>query len=611
MNTRITFTGEDAGLTSVMQKIRQMAEETARFTIQEGQAQSKTSKEIVRDLEDQIKTIEKRNRIEFEGQKLNLERGYQNKSTGALDSEKGKLKEDYQKEKQSLLNLEKEDRLQTGILRELLQQFKKSGDNARFLQDQQEVENDRNDRDKKDGILVVPTPTDDSENNTREKKEKDKQDGLKATTLVATEMIVSSLGTMAGAKTGQHAVGDLIKVIGGGIGGLVGAIPMVGAGLGAGIMGISSALSTMYMRHLETAETNFKASAGARGMTGGKSFSAVGLGLDTSEVMPVARELALASGRGGKNETLDLLKLSKAYGLDNNVLMGVAGSSKMGDQGALLTKVQGLIDIFATQSKKTGGGLFAGGDYSKLTDFLTFQSRLLDQQSKSFEDVSSTKTAGILAQFIGTKGGWNVATDFRAGERISALDQSLRNPANEYQTAMNFANLSKLNPNASFWELEKMQSKGLAQEGMLGETIKSIRQQFGTGEAAYREVNNRFGLNNPEAAENLFKSWEDNPDQFNTIGTEGIEGMLGNMRGRVQGRIKSEGLVSGYEVNAAAATEAFAQSMWKGLEVVGRQTAAELSKIFGQIDMGPFQDAFNSAMEETLGTFLGGGPNNK
>ena len=85
MDTRVRFSVDSSELATAFQRIKFDAEEMGRMMIQDARKYSTSSKEVLSSIEDQIKALERRNKVGFEEDKSRIETRFQ---SGAIDKKR-------------------------------------------------------------------------------------------------------------------------------------------------------------------------------------------------------------------------------------------------------------------------------------------------------------------------------------------------------------------------------------------------------------------------------------------------------------------------------------------------------------------------------------------
>ena len=307
------------------------------------------------------------------------------------------------------------------------------------------------------------------------------------------------------------------------------------------------------------------------------------LGIERSK--SVERSLSAAKAQMSKKQLLDRTELvargELGLGLDNNTMMGLLGTSRM-TTGGVKENMSNLYGNMRSQ------GLMGSDDMLPFHEALQFQMGLMNQKGGSLEMMNTDDFAGATSMMRGVGGGFG---DARGGQRMGQIDQALSNPNNDYQKARSFAALSKLKPDASYFELLEMQEKGVAQEGYLGAMLKQLEGEVGGGEELMLGAAAEFGVSK-SVSRTLVEKFEKDRNYFDQFGGTTAEaakkaGYKGEFQGKLDG---SEQWVTHMEVSVAKIADSFAESWGKGIT-----TAFTLSGIkLGHELHAAFDKAFKS-----------------
>lgn len=263
---------------------------------------------------------------------------------------------------------------------------------------------------------------------------------------------------------------------------------------GIPIVGAALAYAAMQGTNLQNQGNQFQALTGEsyRSVGSPNSFGVgvgASFGMTRAQMLGVATELARAQGSADDivKETTQVSALQKAFSLDQSVLMGTARLQQFdSNERGVSGDVQNFIKVMQST------GQFEDGDFTRLGELLEIGNQIAERQAATLENIDTDTNAEIIAQFQEVGGSF---ADRRAGERIQTINQALTDPGNDFMQALNYQVLRQQNPEASFFELQEMQEKGLAQEGMMSGTMEAIQQMAGGDQDLMMQlVKSRFGL---------------------------------------------------------------------------------------------------------------------
>jgi len=296
-----------------------------------------------------------------------------------------------------------------------------------------------------------------------------------------------------------------------------------------------------------------------------------GLGIERSKSVQLSLELAKAQmSRNALLSRTNLVARGEAgLGLDRSTMLGLAGMSRM-TSGDMLENMSGLYGNMRSQ------GLMGSSNMLPFHEAMQFQLAFGQQKGSSLESLNSGDLSGAVTMMRGIGGGFG---DQRGLGRMTQIDQGLAKPGNDYQKARSFSALSKLNPNASYFELLEMQEKGVMQEGYLGAMLKQLEGEVGGGQNLMMGAMSEFGVS-PEVSRSLVEKFEKDRTYFDKFAgsTEDAATMAG-FKGELGGKLAgSEQWVTHMEVSVAKIADAFVESWHKGITEAFSYSGHKMSK---------------------------------
>lgn len=266
--------------------------------------------------------------------------------------------------------------------------------------------------------------------------------------------------------------------------------------------------------------------------------NAAEFGFASEEMYGYAEQASTARGtrKNIKHETVGAAAVERAFSIDRSTIMSLfkdmgVSSSKM-DVGQNVALMQKMVP-----------GIKSGDDTSvRLEGFLQLQSSIMQQQSQVMEKISTSDVINNLGNFA------KIDSEFfkdprRLSPIVQSINQSLQQPQNEFAQARNMMVLSKLQPNASYFDMIKMQSHGLMESGFLQKSLEMIQRLHPTSESQKIAVTGKsfgggglLGELAPDVAESLIDYFKKNPTAFEgfkgseadlkkMMSTTGIEGL--------------------------------------------------------------------------------------
>jgi hypothetical protein len=585
----LSFKAEDGGVSQLMSKLTNQAETYSKQIIQSAQNQSKSSKELISNIEKQLQLLERKQKLERDASIKRIQneaneaiiasrQEFTDFKNGNIPLPKGKRPyleghamndPEYrnhlisQEEKkmtssvagirdeanEEIKSLNEQAELQTDLLRKLLEESKKE-----FAHKLEEA-NDSNSEKNFNAAIIngsgirnthKPIPNGDDSNSQvgggtdKGKGWKDVMKGVLGAEAI--KEIGRSLQRGFGAFQQTQSGTEFVEAE------MFTAIPFVGQGLAAG--------KKRYLEQRQAREVSLNKLRATSGYSG-DNIRDIGIGVDGVEGTNFASQMVSARGYDGNtsNATKNYMRFGKAYNISDQNLLSRANS----DAYTKNVGASGMIEL-VNQLKSNKS---MGGDTSRLEKLLELQNQLIEEQGSYSNTVDDSQIAKTIAAFSRLSGGFS---DNRASGLIKQVSSGLRAPSNDYQQAQNYAVLSQLNPNADFFEMQKMQEGGFQTPGFMKKTLDLYKQQYkgqdGIGKYALMK---RFGLNTG-AAESM---WDGNFDD--TFATKRSEN-LGTVSYRAQGN------TSKIEQERANINEEFAKGMLPGLKEAGKQIASDIAE---------------------------------
>ncbi len=457
IDKKVRFSADD-NVSGLIKKLRQDSEDLGRGLIRDAQTYSQSGKENLNYIEQQIKAIERRSKVEKEGQLLSIERQKQAGTITGKDARK----------KISQIGLQsKEDKQQLTLLRELIETVKTTS-KREIKEDQKRVEEqvkgDKRKGDKKEdefeslkrGLqkeqLGVGAASD--------------EQGIKRTLLSEYGERVNKFGQqVAGSQTEFHLGAEI-----------AGAIPFIGG-----------AVSSLMSRALGSAQKLQTAAGGLRAVSGGgltgRHGGLTGIGLTTAEALGIEKQTAIARGSAvdAYQASREVAFLEKGTGIDRSLFL----------QQEQLTRSGGLGALGGTQRLTKGMqavGAMRGQDTAILSEYLPILVNLQQEQLKltgeTNNEISTNLIAGITSLDESFKN-----PEYLKGT-LSSLVQGFRRPSSPQMEALQFRALQEMNPDASLYELEEMRETPSLEN--IGGYLSQLRGVSANKETFARNIKGSF-----------------------------------------------------------------------------------------------------------------------
>jgi len=468
MNREIVFSARDNGVTSFMDKMRQSSVDVGRGILQDSMAQSKSAKEAISNYERQISLIEKKNRLERDSAKLDAERNRDAKLGSATTStDRAAIDDKYKTTIKDIDRGTKEDKVQTDLLRELIQTVKTTSN--------QELRSDAiTGQGQEDDLERFLSGADSTEfrkaaEQLREEREgvsKDKKSGGGGGGIVA------GAAGVAGSGSGDQAIQRTLGEVGKG--------PILGTI--AGLIAIAVAGLTIRSQREKSAEQYAAMSGrsvgsiidgpeGATDFFGGYGPSKLGVSREDflSTNVPGAVRAA-GTSRGGAERAMRHLEIEKALALTSGTgdTMAKLGRATGGDATSMTNQ------IFSAMS---GTGAFGGGtDMARMQDII---SGIMGFQEGELSRAGVTSMRGTLAGRRGLERlGGRFTRDDYSMQTLAQMNQGLTSEGSPEARAIKFDILRRQNPNKSFFELQTEMEQGINSKGYMQGMLNFVK---GTG----------------------------------------------------------------------------------------------------------------------------------
>lgn len=472
--TRTKVTVDDSGIDSFFQRIKRDSEELGREMIQASRKYSSSSREVLRDIEEQISAIERRNKLDAEFQKSKLTRQYE---SGAVSPEQ------FKERATEIRRGTEEDKMQVTLLREMIDTIKQTA-KEEIREDRKAVE----EQIKQSKTVDQLSPEGDPVKNLIETLQRGMLGGVKESeqsdrAKLAGNALVGGFRDIASAKNEIYAAVDSLGTAGSaaaaGVGGFAG-------GLTGGI--ISSVTGTM-RRGLEATERMEAAREGMIALTGKKMpegwFSRIKsyaqpfeMGMSYSEFLTAATDYGRSNIRNQKGGTIGALQMEKGLKVDRGILTGLSRTQRgtNEDIDVVANTLAGTITRSTKNEESTRAYL---GEYlSILTDVNKQQLQVLGQ-------VDSGVNTKMIAALTKVGGGFENPEVLK--QVINSVYTGLTTAQTPQVEALQYATLSRLAPGKSLWDLRKMMEDPFSSDYM-PEMLKSMISISGSKDDAMFNV---------------------------------------------------------------------------------------------------------------------------
>lgn len=523
--------GVDAsGYDTEFNRIKASADGLFREMIKSSRQYTTSAKEVLSDIESQIKAIERRNRIEAEGRRSELSKG---RATGVTSES------EYRRGVTELKGDTQTDKLQIQLLRELIETTKQTAKDQ-IKEDRVAVEkqiaasetvNKRAPKGDEQAILRETIQQAElGKLGQEEIAQKSRFEAARKGLPYMSAVAGSSNFYEAVAHTGQMGMGKVGQM--GGALGLLGGLGAIGMMVGGRAIQASLPYEQAMGRVAGISGGTVSGSIGHEGTYEqfGRGFQDYGYTMDEalSRRADITRARGYSGGAG--KATLDALLMERGLGLDSG-LINQMESTQRGETSGLSTRgiVQGTIGAFRST------GAIRGQDMAALPQYLQMANQIGQEQLKALGRVDT----GINTKMVAGISGMHEA--LKNPQYLSGVVASLRaglvSAPNEQTEALQYATLSRMNPSGSLFDLTKTREKGQ----YLPQYLSNLKNISGGGDQYKFSLMSQFGLS-AQAAEDVAggdieKLKRTMASKMGTEGGVNLEGRAGGATGTLTANI--------------------------------------------------------------------------
>lgn len=469
----IVFNARDNGVSSMMSKLRQSANEMGRDLVREALANSSNAQDAIKYYEQQIRLIEKKNKLQQQGSRMGLDNRYQS----ALNQPGANKSQITQKYKEQLVQLQKggrEDQIQVDLLRELIETVK--------LTSGQEIKSDgKNSMRESSGIeraLLGGAGGEFLELSDKLSSEKSGGRNKTSSGVGVGERVAnaaSGLRNMAGSGDAMGMAGSAAGMLGKANPWVMAAMAIVGLGtMGhaarakremparefAGLSGMS--ISSIIDKQIGTSDMG--------------EYGAIDLNVSRNDFLSKHVPSAIRSAgtsRFAGQRAMRHLEIEKGMALGE----GTAGQIER------LTRVLEGSTTAQTTAAKVYSSMYGTGalgqgnqDMARMQDIMQGFLQFQDSQFMRAGVTDSTTTFGMMRKL--QQMGGRFSRDDYAMDTIGRLNTGLSQAGTAEAQAIKFDVLRRANPNKSFFELQMEMEKGVNSKGYMSGIFDFVK---GTG----------------------------------------------------------------------------------------------------------------------------------
>jgi len=469
------FSARDTGVANEAEKIRRSVQGLGQDMMRDSVSQTSTAKDAIKHYEDQIRLLEKRNRLDQQQARVASQGQLRTDLAGATtDGQRRAAQQAHTGRMSEATQENAQDKLQTELLRELLETTKKNSKDEKhqsekihFSEMSQEQRLAAVGNNSLGGVSSALATEEAEEEARRQGRGQAKPAGIAAMEDVA--------GQESAGGAGGAMLGNLAKFGRAGVAGLaaLAIYKTAGAIFGAGEK------REMRYRNVAglTGEGVSDLSRSNMGMADAGEYGAHSLNVDMDELLGQSvpgMVRARGSSENYLKRTMEGLEVQKGMSINPSVVSGMESAARF------TSGVGGSADVAQAvyRAMAETGALGAGGqDMSRMEGIL--QSYVGYQQefmNRTGEMSTMNASLGAMQQFE-SMGGVYKDDNYKMGT-IQSMSRGLSSASNPAVKAIKMQMLRQMNPEMGFFDLEAEMETGIESEGFLKNVMQFIE---GTG----------------------------------------------------------------------------------------------------------------------------------
>ena len=230
------------------------------------------------------------------------------------------------------------------------------------------------------------------------------------------------------------------------------------------------------------------------------------LGITNAESIALSEQISKARGRRAtESETYGAQFATKVLGVEMSNVMGLEKQSRFS------TSKQGSKEYIAEVAASLG----LENDRTKLNESLQALVSLGQSHLGILSKIDQRGMLDMVARFKENKSPLfqNMETLMPI---IGAFDEGLAKPKNDFAKAQRFSELTRENPNASYFEIMRKMSHGAGEKNALSNSLKGLEERYGGDKEMMKTAllnENQFGLT-PDQIDDFVEGYVQNREQF-------------------------------------------------------------------------------------------------
>lgn len=519
----IIFSAKDTGVADTMAKLRQQSEELGRGLIRDARDYTSSGKEAVKYIEDQIKAMERKVALHQKEQKFRADSQRQQALEGASPRERQRIDQQYKSKLTDIGTENREDQMQIALLRELIETIKVKAREGIAADRQNITEQVAKD----ESLAQLGIKEDEDEFQALEKTIQRETIGTTAKTEREESVNIRDAAKKAEKVSTRSAQALTRPNEIYALGGLLGMIPIVGAGLA---MLANKALGEAEGRADARASASSQAGLAMSGIGGshhGLTQAAVLSRFGGAQANETARALAMRGvmseglmSHGAQSGMKDAMNLEMGHGISRGVLEGLAGFGGYHTGGVTSgTRHQSMGGMFfddLTRAMSKTGLLGASGQQGQNMEAIgQSANQIFGQLSQSLERFDMRQ---VMAGMSGlTSLGGSFADPDQMGQRYLQLQGGLTDTGNPYTQALKFNTLMGMpgSQGKSRFELMEQQEKGMTEPGFMRGYLQQLHDMSGGNkDIMMEEVKGAFSSLSFDQTRSVVEGFMENPQAF-------------------------------------------------------------------------------------------------
>lgn len=609
-NVQVNFKVSGSELSSYMDNIKKKSDAMTASAIAGALEQNKQSKEQLKLIDDQIKAIERKTRMEgqaartilqdkrdaglgrirdrFEGQRNDIysdnslsEKDKKEKiiaSQGSQQEAEVTLKNQYRENLNSVKENERQAKLQTHLAKEQIDTLKATAEkNVKAITSGDLKLADVISTAQTDDQRLVAKLTEENVNGLRKKSnegEYERKGGSFFSDILKAESFNKALdigNKISQSKNGYDLISDALSAPTSWLETLFSGVPIF-EGLTKLLNGAVEGGAEFLERKAISGQGYLTEAYKYNGITGSdpnNSYDMSESGINATDFLKYRTDYARKRGYGAtSNETArDALYAEKGFGIDQNT-----SSSLVEMQRSSRENNRDLAGLIGGILEKGQGNIFKNGDNAFLNEFLGKFSSLQKDLLKNQTVVATGTTMDIMNRFNKVGGEFD-ARDSRSAGNINAIQSGLSNPNSDNIKALAYRVLSKRNPNMGIFDLDEQMSQGMGSKDYLRDMLGMVDQMGGGDQVKMKNLQGLFKGLSPSAVRTLFNNREGLMN-----GSISMDELQGSMPGEFKDR--SEANTAPIERNAATIESQILNGTISSLEAIAVSTKEAIQDAF-------------------------------